>query len=67
MNLVAGMKCSAYCGLAWKRSEWLSARLRLGHASNCSRALKRFRESGGQDVMDFKRRMIQGKGRGLRW
>jgi hypothetical protein len=42
--------------------EWLSSRLRLGHASNCSRALKRFRESRAEDVMQWKQEMTKCKG-----
>jgi REP element-mobilizing transposase RayT len=41
---------------------WLSDRLRLGHPSNSSRAIKTFREDQGRQVLEIKAKMTKCKG-----
>lgn len=41
---------------------WLSERLQLGHPSNSSRALKKFRDGKGNEVKEMKARMTKCKG-----
>jgi hypothetical protein len=42
--------------------EWLSSCLRPGHASNCSRALKRFREGRDPAIEELTRRLGKSQG-----
>lgn len=41
---------------------WLSNRLNLGHASNASRALKKFRDGQSQEILEMKDKMTKCKG-----